>query len=660
MTQRKRRNKRWVFIFILAVAMLFAVTAFAASGAEWDDPVGERNFTYEEWAAVNYTLYHVNAGCNETVAQQSPTTAQYPGDRLGIYQTRTEGPYGAAYGLFSQSWGYAGATITAGTATSADKALNSRTVNTGTSLTYRFDIPVTGEYYVTVGSRIASGNDRWFTTFINGVDVSGSFFASSRYLREITYKVSVAGGTVMDVEMRGSGTAYPVINFITVQKTLPATILTAAIDGLESELAKTDYYTEISLKKAAAEYKRTKEIYEANKDTGPVTDLSTLRLIRGAFVNISNAKALLRPINAAYVPYTQFNPGALWYDTDGALLHAHGPGIIWDETMQKYYWYGENRNTGRGVNCYSSNDLMNWDFEGWALRGIPSIDSFDNDPYFNGVYGGNMTYEEKLAAFEGVRGVYGGNVGYQMSRNTERPKCIYNDKTGYYVMWMHLEGYTNANGGDAGGYANATSAVAVSRNPEGPFRFLRSYRMDRCPPGKQDSYPQDVGMARDMTLFVDDDAKAYHIFASEENSTLHISLLSDDYLSHAGKYIRVFENRWHEAPAICKHQGRYWLLTSACTGWDPNAARAASAPSIWGPWEEFSNPCRGVNPANGLGPEKTFGGQSTFILPVRDTFIAMFDIWRSDNAIDGRYIWLPMRFEGDGFTLTWTDTWTNN
>src|SRR5208283_3789121 len=38
-------------------------------------------------------------------------------------------------------------------------------------------------------------------------------------------------------------------------------------------------------------------------------------------------------------------------------------------------------------------------------------------------------------------------------------------------------------------------------------------------------------MARDMNLFVDDDGTAYHIHASEENATLHISQLSDDYLS---------------------------------------------------------------------------------------------------------------------------------
>jgi hypothetical protein len=106
---------------------------------------------------------------------------------------------------------------------------------------------------------------------------------------------------------------------------------------------------------------------------------------------------------------------------------------------------------------------------------------------------------------------------------------------------------------------------------------------------------------------------------------------------------------------------RYWLLTSGCTGWAPNAARAAVAPSIWGPWKELGNPCAGaVNPQNRLGPEKTFGGQSTYILPVqgkKDAFIAMFDIWKPKNAVDGRYVWLPMVFTEEGFTLTWRDTW---
>ena len=52
--------------------------------------------------------------------------------------------------------------------------------------------------------------------------------------------------------------------------------------------------------------------------------------------------------------------------------------------------------------------------------------------------------------------------------------------------------------------------------------------------------------------FVDDDGRAYHIHASEDNGTLHISQLSEDFLGPAGKYVRVFPGRFHEAPSIFK------------------------------------------------------------------------------------------------------------
>lgn len=101
-------------------------------------------------------------------------------------------------------------------------------------------------------------------------------------------------------------------------------------------------------------------------------------------------------------------------------------------------------------------------------------------------------------------------------------------------------------------------------------------------------------MSRDMTLFVDDNGKAYHIYSSEENLTLHIAELNDDYLSHNGNisvYIQVDTMRLR----LFSKDGTYWLITSGCTGWDPNKARMFSANSIWGPWQQHENPCIGVD-----------------------------------------------------------------
>ena len=308
----------------------------------------------------------------------------------------------------------------------------------------------------------------------------------------------------------------------------------------------------------------------------------------------------------------QFVPGEIQHDNNGVHINAHGGGILFHQDT--YYWFGEHKIEGKagnkahvGVHCYSSTDLYNWNDRGIALK---VSDDASSD-------------------------IAKGCV-------LERPKVIYNAKTKKFVMWFHLELKGQ-------GYEAARSGVATADIVTGPYTFLRSFRPD----GQ---------MARDMTLFVDDDGKAYHLYASEDNKTMHISLLTDDYLSPSGKYERVFPGRYMEAPAICKRKGRYYFIASGCTGWKPNAARSAVAESIWGPWKELGNPCVGINPMNRLGPEKTFGGQSTFILPVQgkeDAFIVMFDLWRPKNAIDGRYVWLPILFtDGDGgFKIEWLNKW---
>lgn len=317
---------------------------------------------------------------------------------------------------------------------------------------------------------------------------------------------------------------------------------------------------------------------------------------------------LLRPCLGADL--SAFEPGKVWPDNTGVHINAHGGGILFHEGT--YYWFGEHKiegdagNTAHvGVHVYASKDLYNWRDEGIALKVSENPES----------------------------DITKGSI-------IERPKVIYNAKTKKFVMWFHLELKGKK-------YSAARSGVAVAEKVTGPYTFLNSFRPDKS-------------MARDQTLFVDDDGKAYHLYASEDNKTLHISLLSDDYLQPSGKFVRVFENRLMEAPAICKRKGKYYFIGSGCTGWAPNAARSAIADSMFGPWKELDNPCVGINPANKLGPEKTFGGQSTYILPVQgksDAFIALFDLWRPKNAIDGRYIWLPVQFTETGFKVEWADKW---
>lgn len=343
-------------------------------------------------------------------------------------------------------------------------------------------------------------------------------------------------------------------------------------------------------------------------------------------------------------------PGAIWPDNKGVHINAHGGGILFHNG--KYYWFGEHKTEGRrgnaawvGVHCYSSKNLYDWKDEGIAMK----VSDDPNSP------------------------ITAGSV-------IERPKVIYNKKTGKFVLWFHLELKGQ-------GYSAAKTGVAVADKVTGPYKFIKAVNPNagQWPVGyseelKNKTFPDNLKgwsdewlqavkegmfvhrdfkkgqMSRDMTLFVDDGGTAYHIHASEENLTLDISELNDDYTDFTGRYTRVWPTGHNEAPAIFKRNGKYYMITSGCTGWAPNAARLMVADSVMGHWEYLGNPC--------IGDDKdlTFHSQSTYILPVqgkKDAFIFMADRWTPKNAIDGRYIWLPIQFKADGTPfLEWLDEWS--
>jgi len=115
-----------------------------------------------------------------------------------------------------------------------------------------------------------------------------------------------------------------------------------------------------------------------------------------------------------------------------------------------------------------------------------------------------------------------------------------------------------------------------------------------------------------------------------------------------------------EAPAVIKRKGVYHLLGSGSSGWKPNAARSYTAQSILGDWTYHGNPCLGYNKIDSVGVEKTFGGQSSYIIPVQginDAYLAMFDIWKPENPVTGRYIWLPVDFKDGKMSISWRDSW---
>ena len=157
-------------------------------------------------------------------------------------------------------------------------------------------------------------------------------------------------------------------------------------------------------------------------------------------------------------------------------------------------------------------------------------------------------------------------------------------------------------------------------------------------------------LSRDMTVYIDEKGTAYHITSSQENLTLLVCELTDDYLGYTGKYNMIAPGGQNEAPCIFKHDGRYWLICSGCTGWAPNEARMFTSKSIWGPWEQRPTPFTGE------GADKTFGGQGTYVMNMNGRLIFMADIWNPRHLSQSLHLWLPIDFDTNGTpVIPWRD-----
>ena len=457
---------------------------------------------------------------------------------------------------------------------------------------------------------------------------------------------------------------------------------------------------------------------------------------------------------------TMFRSGDMWLDTLGSKISAHGGQII--KQGDTYYWYGEDNKIAyaltTGVSCYSSKDLKNWKYEGLAFKA-----------YDDGTEEGLFTQEFMTDGLLGTQG------------RIERPKVIYNENTGKYVMWMHLE--------KDGGYGLSLAGVAISDSPTGPFKWLwygipvyDNYVVNRT------KNRTDILTFRDMNLFVDDDGKAYVFYSSESNQVMYAVQLNDEYTwindegleiagtteddiregavivpdmrvttngvadntygktsftryqlasgggmalerttnddgetmyvsqrkddrlfipeyPETGRWARVGQNaaeenkvegktettvnnscnNQREAPAPIKIDGKYYMVTSALSGWRANPSLTQVTDNILGTWTPTGNPMTGAGPDNNgqwsqdATTATSFNSQSTCIIELPNgEYMYMGDRWKNgvyetNNSIGtfpdvdvkaSTYVWLPITFETDNtygentLKVRWSDAWS--
>ncbi|MET4156988.1 family 43 glycosylhydrolase [Agromyces sp. PvR057] len=415
-----------------------------------------------------------------------------------------------------------------------------------------------------------------------------------------------------------------------------------------------------------------------------------------------------------------------WFDDTGTHIQAHGGQIVTAEEDGRtvYYWYGEDRSNdyydSPGVAVYKSYDSLNWENQGVALRSVSSKDQLLGG-YFDDLY--DTVGDDGTVNASTVNELYyhlnventASDGSAQLNAIFERPKVLYNEQTGKWVMWWHSDGSITPGGSS---YARSLAAVAVSDSPTGPFKLQGAYRLYNEPTYKTACNQSGAvpGGARDMTVFQDDDGTAYIVYSSEENRSLYIAKLDADYtnLEHTtttdsvgfqfsadGQYPVIFADGSAnapvagadyaivercgllEAPATFEHDGKYYMVASGATGWGPNPQTYYTADSMLGSWirgvesdDAYENVQYNQIPEGGDGllsigdaRKTSFGSQSTNVFALdagAGEFVYMGDRWNA-GAANSTYVWLPMTFGENGRlemrnpsaeSAEWKDGWT--
>lgn len=287
--------------------------------------------------------------------------------------------------------------------------------------------------------------------------------------------------------------------------------------------------------------------------------------------------------------------GQLWYTDKRQTVQAHAPGFV--RVGDIWYMCGEDRTKqwNPDVNLYSSIDLVNWKFEKKIVQ----------------------------------NGVTTPELG--SSRMIERPKLLYNKKTGKFVVWCHYE---------SGNYGASEAACFECDSVNGAYKYVWSGR------------PLDI-KSRDCNVFQDNDGTAYFISTTDENRHLGLFRLSDDYHS-AVEHTQLFAWQSREAPAIVRLGDKYFMFSSACSGWDPNQCKLSYTTNLKSGWSGLSNIGNGI----------AFDTQAAAILEIKGTkattYLYVGDRWQDPGLYESKTIMFPISFNGNSCNFTYHERFDIN
>lgn len=308
--------------------------------------------------------------------------------------------------------------------------------------------------------------------------------------------------------------------------------------------------------------------------------------------------------------YQNIKNDVFWDTVDGEAIYSQGGGVFRfvdsKSGKEKYFWYGVHykeaelyranpvkeydKCTFVSVTCYSSDDLVNWTFEGDVLTNEEA---------------------EKLGKANWL-----GRMGVTYIQEIEK----------YALFIQH----------------NANILVALSDSPTGNFKSDQLLDITEF-----------IGYtgSGDQTVFVDEESgKSYLVYSKPHGrNRIYISEIGMvDGKVGLKDCTHIFSGEGREGNCMFKHNGKYYMFASNLYGWDSSFAYYLVADDIRGPYFPHND----MLVAQGSEKDYAHISQTGFFISVKgseqETVVFCGDRWAdfAGNGL-GYNQWCPLSFEGE-------------
>jgi hypothetical protein len=164
---------------------------------------------------------------------------------------------------------------------------------------------------------------------------------------------------------------------------------------------------------------------------------------------------------------------------------------------------------------------------------------------------------------------------------------------------------------------NSNYQVATSKIASGPFTTI---------PGGSGPMPG-TGKIGDYNIFIDEDAKAYHV-----RTGFDIVLLNENYTASAAHVASFSTPKSSEGPAMFKRNGTYYITagTGCCACLGGSSVYVLSAPTPAGPWTFQGDVGSNPTPFDPHSPHNyVTKAQGSAVFPVGSDIVYLGNQWNS-------------------------------